>query len=98
MGKPIRKLQFASCRSPHALPLLFSIMQLLAPLHLLLIRRSENAGTVGSGCKDVCANTGPNAVDMSGKQVKSGINPSVITLNPAIRDRVKSGHREWPKT
>ncbi len=23
---------------------------------------------------------------------------SVITLNPAIRDRVKSGHREWPKT
>ena len=25
-------------------------------------------------------------------------NASVITLNPAIRDRVKSGHREWPKT
>ena len=24
--------------------------------------------------------------------------PSVITLNPAIRDQVKSGHREWPKT
>ena len=24
--------------------------------------------------------------------------PSVTTLNPAIRDRVKSGHREWPKT
>jgi len=23
---------------------------------------------------------------------------SVIGLNPAIRDRVKSGHREWPKT
>ncbi len=23
---------------------------------------------------------------------------SVITLNPAIRDQVKSGHREWPKT
>ena len=23
---------------------------------------------------------------------------SVIRLNPAIRDRVKSGHREWPKT
>jgi hypothetical protein len=23
---------------------------------------------------------------------------SVITLNPAIRDRVKSGHREWQKT
>jgi transcriptional regulator with XRE-family HTH domain len=26
------------------------------------------------------------------------ISPSVITLNPAIRDRVRSGHREWPKT
>ena len=26
------------------------------------------------------------------------ISPSVITLNPAIRDRVKSGHREWQKT
>jgi hypothetical protein len=24
--------------------------------------------------------------------------PSVIRLNPAIRDRVKSGHRAWPKT
>jgi hypothetical protein len=24
--------------------------------------------------------------------------PSGIGLNPAIRDRVKSGHREWPKT
>jgi len=23
---------------------------------------------------------------------------SVIRLNPAIRDRVKSGHRDWPKT
>ena len=23
---------------------------------------------------------------------------SVIRLNPAIRDRVKSGHREWHKT
>jgi hypothetical protein len=23
---------------------------------------------------------------------------SVIRLNPAIRDQVKSGHREWPKT
>jgi hypothetical protein len=23
---------------------------------------------------------------------------SVITLNPAIRDRVKTGHREWPLT
>ena len=23
---------------------------------------------------------------------------SVIGLNPAIHDRVKSGHREWPKT
>jgi hypothetical protein len=23
---------------------------------------------------------------------------SVIRLNPAIRDRVKSGHRAWPKT
>jgi hypothetical protein len=26
------------------------------------------------------------------------VSASVITLNPAIRDRVKSGHREWPKT
>jgi DNA helicase-2/ATP-dependent DNA helicase PcrA len=26
------------------------------------------------------------------------LKPSVIRLNPAIRDRVKSGHREWPKT
>jgi transposase len=23
---------------------------------------------------------------------------SVITLNPAIRDQVKTGHRDWPKT
>jgi len=27
-----------------------------------------------------------------------GAAASVIRLNPAIRDRVKSGHREWPKT
>jgi exonuclease SbcD len=31
-------------------------------------------------------------------QHPSGESPSVITVNPAIRDRVKSGHREWPKT
>jgi hypothetical protein len=30
--------------------------------------------------------------------IGSGKETSVITLNPAIRDRVKSGHREWPKT
>jgi predicted site-specific integrase-resolvase len=34
---------------------------------------------------------------------RSGLNiagreASVIRLNPAIRDRVKSGHRAWPKT
>ncbi len=27
-----------------------------------------------------------------------GVLTSVIRLNPAIRDRVKSGHRAWPKT
>jgi phosphoribosyl-dephospho-CoA transferase len=29
---------------------------------------------------------------------KEKFTASVITLNPAIRDRVKRGHREWPKT
>ena len=41
------------------------------------------------------------------KQVEAGrkvedvareVGASVITLNPAIRDRVKSGHKEWQKT
>ena len=27
-----------------------------------------------------------------------GPDPSVIGLNPAIRDQVKTGHRDWPRT
>ena len=33
-----------------------------------------------------------------GRFVDLSLKPSVIGLNPAIRDRVKSGHREWLKT
>ena len=32
------------------------------------------------------------------KRYQQQLQASVITLNPAIRDQVKSGHREWPKT
>jgi hypothetical protein len=36
--------------------------------------------------------------DLGNQLIRETAATSVITLNPAIRDRVKSGHREWPKT
>jgi hypothetical protein len=35
---------------------------------------------------------------LSGWRDPRELTPSVIRLKPAIRDQVKSGHREWPKT
>ena len=36
--------------------------------------------------------------DVKDMPVTVAVDASVIGLNPAIRDRVISGHREWPKT
>jgi hypothetical protein len=36
--------------------------------------------------------------DLLSQTIIRGPSPSMITLNPAIRDQVKTGHRDWPKT
>jgi hypothetical protein len=54
--------------------------------------------------REVCCQTPPRGEIVAGERVagvklgSSLSDSSVIRLNPAIRDRVKSGQRAWPKT
>jgi hypothetical protein len=53
------------------------------------------------GIRDDSANTASISILMIDVDLFKDLNDaraSVITLNPAIRDRVKSGHRRRPKT
>ncbi len=58
-------------------------------------KRMPGVNPVGAGWIETA---GRNVTKKKRSAATRATTPSVITLNPAIRDRVKSGHREWQKT
>ena len=71
-----------------------------------ILKKEKGAARLPPSIWIVCGTSPIQCIAVLGKRAALSIaappskshTSSVITLNPAIRDRVKSGHREWQKT